>query len=97
MTFLMGKMFLCFVSITFPVENLVSQRYLDMNGRINFKVTSANSGYAFLTFLQNEANNTVFAKFIFNLSLVANLDNLSCKVKVKINLTFNKRNGYQIH
>ena len=62
-----------------------------MNRKTNFKVTSANLEYLFLTFLQNEANKLFFKKCIFSSSSVVNLDNLSYKIKFKISLTFNER------
>ena len=40
-------------------------------------LTSANSKHLVLTFLQNEANKTLFPKCIFNSSSEINLDNLS--------------------
>lgn len=65
--------------------------------RGDFKAASTSSGYSFLTFIQNEASDAVFSKFIFNLSSVASFNNLSCRVIVKFKLSFDERNGFWIH
>lgn len=74
-----------------------SQRYFCEDGSIDFQSHFIKFRIFNFTFIQHDAGDTIFSKFIFNASSLASSHSLSCQAIIKYKLYFSRKKEFQVH